>query len=615
MPVSLSFLLALLLRILAGRQETVYDPELGHGALTWFFALVSAFLLLHLLAGSVRVWARDRNRTEPVWLLPLRSLLPLLPLVLYGLTLFPGGWLFWVDVSLDPRWQLTREFYALAPYLWFEILSLLGALRLHGTPRPSWLRLRKVFAALPLWAAVWVVQDLLPLHPVTRAMVDELPLIRPLSMLLTALVFLPLAPIWVRWLYTVGPLPHAEYENVLSSISKRLGLRFVRFRTLWEEPEFPGPVLLNGGFSRQVLLPQREMKDYTGTELEVLLVSSLQRILHRLGLRLMLLALLLPLAFLSLFVMGATSQIAAYLQLTVVGAFVFLLIGMLAYFRRRYILEADLAAAEDLGHEVCVESLASLVSSGEDPGPRLFEPGLAERRDFLVEAGRSKGFVRFFGRATRFSELCLLVLVLFAFGMTWSDWQERWDQAVPSYELSLGSIGKAEQSLEAQVAHYRQERRRLQERREQEDGIVIDAVQGWDEDGYSWAEHLRDLISRARLLIHEDGDEGDLPLLRQRALSRARLALLRGQRASRSREKVTGLEGKAERNASFEQAFAWFELARRWGPERSTIEALQLGLISRLFEDARGLRRSQNLLRRLEIPTELDDSVRIVFGS
>lgn len=614
MPVSLSFLLALLLRILAGREEFHYDPELGHGALTWFFGLVSAFLLLHLLAGTARTRARDGGRTEPVWLLPLRAILPLLPLILYGLVLFPGGWLLWVEVSIDPHWDLTRECFALLPYLWFEVLSLLGALRLHGTPRPSWLRLRKILAALPIWAGVWLVQDLLPYDPWARAALDELPLARPVSMLLTGLLLLPFAPLWVRWLYSLGPLPHPEYATVLSSMADRLGLRFRRYCMLFEEPLSPGPMFLRG-FRRTALLPRHELEEFRGREFEVLFVSALQRIKQRMGLRLMALALLLPLAFLSLYEMGASERIGPKVALVVLIAFFVLLIGMLAWFRRRYVLEADLLASGELGPAVCEESFLALIERGEDPGPRVFEPGLQERLDFLVQADDSSAVRRYFRRATRYGELVLLVVVMLSFGVTARDWQTRWDQSLPSFELSLGEVSKAEHILEAQLASYRAERRAYEAAQAGQDGIVLEGAGAWDEDGYAWAEHLRDLISRARLLIHDEGDEGRLDLLRPRALARARLALLRGQRASRSGESVTGLDGKAERNASFEQAFAWYELARRWGRDRSTIEALQLGLVSRLFEDHRGLRRSRYLLRRLEIPAELDDPIRIVLGS
>jgi hypothetical protein len=617
MPVSLSFFLALLLRILAGQEKFHYDPELGHGALTWFFGLISAFLLLHLLAGTARSRAKERSGNvdwvEPIWVLPLRSILPTLPLILYGLMLFPGGWLSWIDVSLEPQWQLTREFFALFPYFWFEILSLLGALRLHGTPRPSWLRLRRVLAVLPIWGGVWLVQDLLPFDGVARAMIDEIPLARPISMLLTVLLLLPFAPIWIRRLYKLGPLPHAEYATVLSAIAGGLGMRFSRYWALHEEPDSPGPLFLRG-ISREAMLSSREIEDYKGTELEVLFVSGLERIRRRMDLRLAVIGILLPVAFFSLFELGGSRDIPAALGLIVIGAFVFMLIGMLAYFSRRYILEADLATARRLGSRMCEESLASLIDRGEDPGPRLFEPALDERREVLQASRKSEGFRRFFGRANRYSELILVVLVLLTFGVTGGTWKTRWDQARPSYELSRGAISKAEQTLESQLARYRELRRKHEAAQAAKEGVIVTTAHAWDEGGYDWASYLRDLVSRARLLIHEDADEGDLALLRRRALSRARLALLRGQRASRSGEKVTGLEGKAERNASFEQAFAWLELARRWGRDRGPIEALQLGLISRVFEDSRGLRRSEYLLRRLDIPSELDDSVRIVLG-
>lgn len=618
MPISLSFILALLLRILAGQEDFYYDPELGHGALTWFFGLISAFLLLHLMAGTARSRAKERvggaDWVEPVWVLPLRSLLPTLPLILYGLMLFAGGWLPWVEFSIGPGLHLTREFFALLPYFWFEALTLLGALRLHGTPRPSWLRVRRVLSVLPIWAGVWIVQDLLPYNAVLRAMLDELPLARPASMFLTVLVLLPLAPLWMRRLLPLGPLPHPEYANVLSQMADRVGVRIRRFWGLDEEPENPGPAFLRG-FSREALLSRQEIDQYRGQELEVLFVSGLERIRRRRGLRLAVLGVSLPIAFFAVFELGASKRIPPSLGLVVIGAFVFLLIGMLAYFSRRYILEADLAAAETLGNDTCRDSLSSLIARGEDTGPRLFVPSLEERREFLVMARKSQGFRRFFGRANRYSELILLLLVLMSLGTTFGTWKARWEQALPSFELSRGAITRSEQTLERQLARYREARRDHEEAQAQKEGVLVTSTQAWDEDGYDWASYLRDLVSRARLLIHEEGDEEDLQLLRRRALSRARLALLRGERASRSGESVTGLDGKAERNASFEQAFAWLELARRWGRNRGPIEALQLALVSRLFEDPRGLKRSQYLMRRLQIPKALDDSVRIVLGS
>ena len=192
--------------------ELMVDPilpvEAGNSA-GLFLILTAAFLAEYELLVLLRLFRKDGD--PPV----LTRMLHGLPLLCYLLLLAFGDWLAFVRYQIGVQGLALTEFLDLAPFFFFQCLGLLGSLRVYGRTGLAWQRLQGSMLIAPMLFLLLGLQDLLLLHPLSRAAILELPGVFECSVGLSSILVAVVFPLLFILVVARKKLPQKDVGDAL----------------------------------------------------------------------------------------------------------------------------------------------------------------------------------------------------------------------------------------------------------------------------------------------------------------------------------------------------------------------------------------------------------------
>jgi Zn-dependent protease with chaperone function len=518
-------------------------PGEGRGALAVAALSGASILILFEFLVLLRHFGKGKKVEKG-----LEHLMPFLP---WGLSyLVWGGFRLESFVRFDfgGNSEALAEILILLPYLWFELLLLLGEFRVYGKTR-SGFRVRATWLVLPFFLLVLLLFDLLSLEPHLRAILDSFSFGLGLGLGLSIVILVLFLPLWTRLILGLQPLEDPSLTEGFQQIDERA------------QSKVAGAYLLSTGsriFNAAVVGFFRWTRLIMFTDLLLELLSPRQVLgvyAHEVAhikqhhmLRLLTFFLLTPwlLSFGVPWILGDTSEET---QLLVFGGFLILMVPLYKRYSRMMECDADLNARSFLGDSgPLIESLREgeilVPGSGEKAGFR--HPSTEARISFLQRLDENPERARIFRSQMKRFQGWLFVLLGLGFGFAIPRLRAQWREEYPEYLLDIGYPEKAYSMLLDLAPE------RVAQNGEGKASQGPGKVPLWLKKGGKLKEdqreffYLLDEASRAYLLVEARGERGTsaLPILRRLAHKRA---------------------SKALRDKDLDAALGWLGLYLRWG--------------------------------------------------
>jgi len=543
----LPFLAALVLRLLAG--TSLPEPIPGDGIRAPFFLslAVLAFLLSFEAEILIRNRALGKGKNPPLALRLFHRVYGLGPLLIFGLGLFAWRWDSFVRFRIGPPGEALSEICLFAPWIWSEILLLIGELRMLGRGRLAGPRIRAALIVLPSILCLLAVQDLLRILPVFRAAFDTIDAVRDLGLVFGVLVLAIVTPAWMGKIFGARPLEDPTLLQGCRELARRAGLRI---KGVWVLPTRLRSLnaAMVGLFSRsrRFFFTDLLLEFFRPWQVLAVFAHEAAHASRRHVLKQISFFLIFPwmaataLSWWGSGEGGLLESTGFEREEAVLVLFLAIELLMLPLYRRlshAYEHEADLHGSALCGSRAdMVDALQELqrILPASSHKPGLRHPSLASRTAFL-EAVEDRGFLEgWVRRIARLQAFCFLLLGM-SLGL-----------AIPAY-VAQGREGEAEFLLRAGWA---ERAWTLYRDRSAEDPGRVEAAD-------------LDAAMRARLLAERNGLEGPGALSKLRRLAH--------RRAARS----------LERGDSY-AARGWLSLLLRWGGEDELSRTLYRYLDARL---------------------------------
>ena len=533
------FLGALLLRALAGWVTEPLMPGEGRGALAVAALSGASILILFELLVLLRHFGRAKGPARFI-----EVLLPFLPWALSYVVWAVFRLESYVRYDIAGNSEAFAELLILLPYLWFELLLLLGEFRVYGKVR-SGFRARATWMVLPFFLLVLLLFDLMAMETHLRAVLDAFSFGLGLGLGLSITILVLLLPLWTRWILGLKPLSDRELLEGFRRIDERAGTGVAGAYLLRTGGRmFNAAVVGFFRWTRLILFTDLLLELLSPRQVLGVYAHEIAHVRQHHMLRLLTFFLLAPwlLAFGGSWLFGLADEDT---QLLVFGACLVLMIPLYKRYSRLMECDADLNARAFLGgSEPLIESLQEgeflAPGSGEKAGFR--HPSTQARIAFLQALDEDPSRAEIFRAQVKRLQAGLFVLLGLGIGLSVPRLRSQWKAQYPEFLLDLGYPGEA-YSMLLDLAPERmagwdggEGRTGPDERssRKPQDREILDFV------------YLLDEASRGRLLVEARGQEGvaALPILRKLAHSRA---------------------SKALREKDLDAAMGWLGLYLRWG--------------------------------------------------
>ncbi len=512
-------------------------PGEGRGALAVSALSGAVILILFEVLVVLRHYGKLKKLEKA-----LECALPFLPWILsyviWGVFRLES----YVRFDVASHSEAFSELLILLPYLWFELLLLLGEFRVYGRVR-SGFRVRATWLVLPFFLLVLLLFDLMGMEPHLRALIDAFSFGLGFGLGLSIFVLVLLLPLWTRLILGLKPLQDGELLEAFERIDEKAQTGVAGAYILRTGGRmFNAAVVGFFRWTRLIMFTDLLLELLSPRQVSGVYAHELAHVRQHHMLRLLTFFLLTPwlLSFGVPWMLGSTSEDT---QLLVFGGLLILMIPLYKRYSRMMESDADLNARTFLGGSgPLIESLEEgellVPGSGERAGFR--HPSTQSRIDFLKCVDEDPGRAAAFRAHIKRFQLGLFVLLGLGIGLSIPRLRAQWREDYPEYLLDIGFPTKA-YSMLLDLAPERMAKEVSKEGNPDESKAKAQDAQDVREFSY-----LLDEAARARLLAEARGEKGvaALPILRRLAHKRAADALER---------------------KDVDAAMGWLGLYLRWG--------------------------------------------------
>ncbi|GEM_PF-2743421 len=518
------FLGALLLRALASWVTDPQMPGEGKGALAVTALSGAIILLLFEFLVVIRHFGKTPKLEKG-----LTSALPFLPwvfsYVIWGVFRLES----FVRFDVASNSEALSEMLILLPYLWFELLLLLGEFRVFGSVR-SGFRVRATWLVLPFFLLVLLLFDLMGVEPHLRAILNDFSFGLGAGLALSIFILVLLLPLWTRLILGLKPLRDLDLLSGFKQIDEKAKASVAGAYVLpTGKRMFNAAVVGFFRWTRLIMFTDLLLDLLSPRQVFGVYAHEIAHVRQHHMLRLLVFFLLTP-WFLSFGIPWFFASTSEDVQLVLFGIFLILLLPFYRSFSRMLECEADLSARSFLGESgPLIESLeeGELLVPGSGANAGFRHPSTNARIQFLERVDEDPGFAKIFRLRMEKFQFGLALLLAIGLGLSFPRLRAGWEEDYPKYLLDIGYPEEAYSKLLDLIA----ERMVEVGKGAQVKGTKL--IVGGSPEIRELDQETRDFLalldeaSRARLLVEARGEKGvqALPILRKLAHRRAAKAL------------------------------------------------------------------------------------------